>query len=513
MRKLLSCVVLGLMMSAVVGAGGALGEYYDDNSGDSWEDAYIIDSAEDFELMLSYDDTRLSIGKYYKIGSDFTVIVRDIDYSTGSVYGHFYGYLDGQNHTITIDIADTSQNNASLFGAVSVNDNEVAIKNLNVKGSVTSNGNASALALMLSNGIIENCNVDANIEASNSAGGIVWLNSGTIRNCTFNGNVSSLLGGGIASMVVNGRIENCTVSSGSVISAKGSAPSVLGGIAGQMMSGNSQSAAIINCTSEATLESSASLSFIGGIAGQTNNAGSQYTGMPLSILSDNTWPSEYPEVGDLSSPDLPSIPTPDIPSQQEYTELPPATIQPIELTQESLDQIADLLSLDSELYLLDNTNISSPQEPTQAMRDFAANDEAELIGKLNTLNVEDDGYYVFKVNLGDRLWGLLESQDISSYKIYALNDSEASDTEVSSAFINGLLSTVEILTMSGQRMEKFGVREFLMVGFLKSGVPLSMYVAKVILALLTGGLGACNAGYAGAISAIVLVWFIRRRRR
>ena len=399
-KKLLCCVVLGVVMSAVIGAGYAFGEYYDDNSGDSWEDAYIIDSAEDFELMINrgnYDS-----GNYYKIGADFEIR------RTSNEYRGFHGYLDGQGHTISIyyDVVDVASR-LSLFGYVNA-----IIKNLNVTGSISAKGEDSYVAALASEleegGIIEYCNVTANIEASYVAGGIVHLNEGTIRNCTFSGNVSltsneGALAGGIAASLLNGRVENCTVASGSIIS--GATGSLVGGIVGAVtiVAGNSPidyHSAVIDCTSYAVLEGNAN--YKGGIVGKKTHSDINLT------LSGNTWPSRYTEVGDGTSYSTPASPTPSAPVQ-EYTELPPATIQPADLTADSLDQIAQILSLDGELHTIDTANVSSPEEPTQAMRDYAANDNTNLIGKLGVLTVPSEGWYIFKVTLGDELWELVQS--------------------------------------------------------------------------------------------------------
>ncbi len=405
MKKFFAVVACILAMT-----GYAFGDYRDEGySGDSWEDAYIIDSAEDFELMFDNDTS----GKYFKIGADFDITRSG---TSSAEYDYFEGHLDGQNHTITVNITNTSSNHpSSLFG--SINSDGTAIKDLNVTGSISATSSASAFAFRLI--------------------------KGTIENCAFSGNIS-------------------------VLSVSGNQDTVTGSIVQQGV-------------------------IAGGIAGLNKED---------VVLSGNTWPEEYPEYGASSS------------SMSLFTIHSLDTIQPADLTADSLDQIAQILSLDGELHTIDTANVSSPEEPTQAMRDYAANDNTNLIGKLGVLTVPSEGWYIFKVTLGDELWELVQSQDVSGYKFYGLNDSEASDAQVKSAFIlNGLLNTWELLTMSGRKMDKFGVREFFMVGFFNSSQPLSLFIAKTVLALLTGGLSGCNAGIAGALGAVVLVWFIRKRRR
>ena len=71
----------------------------------------------------------------------------------------------------------------------------------------------------------------------------------------------------------------------------------------------------------------------------------------------------------------------------------------------------------------------------------------------------------------------------------------------------------ELLTLKGEKLQ-VSAREFLMVGFLNSGQPMSLFLAKAIIAAITGGAG-CNAGigFAGLIMAgIVARKFFRRKR-
>lgn len=62
-----------------------------------------------------------------------------------------------------------------------------------------------------------------------------------------------------------------------------------------------------------------------------------------------------------------------------------------------------------------------------------------------------------------------------------------------------------MLTLTGEKLE-FGAKEFLMVGFLNAGTPFSVYLTKLIVALLMGGCDACF-GIAGvvAVGAVILV--------
>ena len=210
-------------------------------------------------------------------------------------------------------------------------------------------------------------------------------------------------------------------------------------------------------------------------------------------LSGNTWPSQYPEVGNSSS----SNTTPDQPSG---SALPVGTISPVILSQDTLEKVARAVSTDvSQIHTLTSSNIADPQEPTQAMRDYAQSENVSFTGKLNTLSVDERGYYVFKITLTNELFEQVKGQKVSDFKFYGLHDSEA---QVSASFINGLLGTWEVLTMNGDAFDSFGVKEFLMVGFLDAGTPFSVYLTKIILALLAGG---CSSGiFAGGFAVLAL---------
>ena len=195
-------------------------------------------------------------------------------------------------------------------------------------------------------------------------------------------------------------------------------------------------------------------------------------------------------------------------TQTQNASLPSSVIEPVTLSDDLLDKIASVVSTDkSQIHYLTQDNISAPQEPTQAMKDYAQSDSAELIGKLNTITVDSEGWYVFKITLTDELYSLLQGKNVSDFKFYGLNDSDA--TQPNASFIMGLLNTWEVLTLSGEKMETFGAKEFLMVGFLNAGKPFSVYLAKIIIALLSGG---CEVG-SGIAGLCVLGLVLLRLRK
>ena len=270
-RKLYSTLLIAVLCCWSVNAASA--DYYDSGrSGDSWEDAYIINSAEDLRTLRNRVNNRDEpSGKYYVLNADID-LTSEIDWiGLGENYP-FTGHFDGQNHTVRMN----SENNiayAALFHSIASDVGTIAVKNLNLTGT-----------------IIADC-----------AGTIVhYLNSGTVDNCTFNGTIAtsssggSYGAGGIVAHLEGGTITNCRVN------ANITGNSYAGGIAGEVSSGT-----IEGCTVEDSTRLTAQQ--VGGIAGYINSD----SGVNISSTS-NKWPSIYP----LSGNDY--TPTPPVP--EEFTE-------------------------------------------------------------------------------------------------------------------------------------------------------------------------------------------------
>ena len=123
---------------------------------------------------------------------------------------------------------------------------------------------------------------------------------------------------------------------------------------------------------------------------------------------------------------------------------------------------------------------------------------------------------MLKVTLSDNLYEQIKGLSAKDLRAYALHDDgkdepESETSQVRTSFITGLLNTWELLKLNGEKLE-FGAREFLMVGFLNAGTPLSLYITKILLMLLAGG---CNIGIGiVGITAIGVsaIYFIRNRK-
>lgn len=172
-------------------------------------------------------------------------------------------------------------------------------------------------------------------------------------------------------------------------------------------------------------------------------------------------------------------------------------------------RIADDLGIRiDELKYLTRANIGKPVPPTEAMKKFVADDSHEIVINLPTISVDEQGRYMIPITLSDDEFALIKDKPISDYKTYALHDSDLGNGQMRPAFINGLLGTWEIYSLTGEKLEKFGVKEFLLVGILDAGNPFSLYLGRLLLMLLMGG---CNSElFAGGAAILTLLFFIRR---
>ncbi len=317
-RKIYVILLLVLCMLALH-TPSSFASFYDDNSGDSWEDAYIIDSPEDL-LLMSRTPGNL-YGKFFKLEAD-------IDVSSYSEFKgmEFSGRLDGQGHTITINIDrrnNTDEFDISLFHRLS---NDGIIRNLNVKGSIrgTSQYMAGIVGCSDNGTVIENSTFTGTIEYINASssfpiGGIIGEASDNtiIRNCTFDGSIiikpregylelSTTVGGIAGNCGYRAKIENCNIKSGSVICIVPTQtlrnrfvwglPNVsltAGGIVGicyMKKSGDTllYEGEIKNCTSSMRITGAYNT---GGVIGSASDE------MDTSKFLSNSWLYDYPVIG------------------------------------------------------------------------------------------------------------------------------------------------------------------------------------------------------------------------
>lgn len=184
--------------------------------------------------------------------------------------------------------------------------------------------------------------------------------------------------------------------------------------------------------------------------------------------------------------------------------LPSAVIEPVVLSDDVLENLAELMNIDkSEIKFITQENISSPKDPTDSMKKYMHDDSHNAAYKLNTLTVNEDGYYVFLVNIPEEFIG----KKVSSIKIYALKDSDFRAAFYS--LVNGILNYGEITNLLGVKIDTLEGK-VLTIGFLQAGTSFSMYLAKLILMLLAGG---CNTGIYLAVPALILIAVFKFSRR
>ena len=135
---------------------GNFTKYFEQSSGDSWENAWEINTSKDFLLMhnrLAGGDE--PSGKYYKLTSDIEMTG---NWSTWGYESNFYGHLDGQGYTITLSQDDYNEQRTGLFANLSSDvKTDVILRNLNVSGSVNGLNGVGGIAYSLSSGVIEHC--------------------------------------------------------------------------------------------------------------------------------------------------------------------------------------------------------------------------------------------------------------------------------------------------------------------------------------------------------------------
>ena len=225
---------------------------------------------------------------------------------------------------------------------------------------------------------------------------------------------------------------------------------------------------------------------------------SEGSGGSVTPAPDTLTPTPNNNAQPDSSGDI-VTPTPGTDTQSQTQTLPSGIIEPPVITsRDVLERLAELVSIDaSRIQLITQDNISSPTEPTQSMKDYIKNDGYEAAYKFNTLNVSADGYYVFLVNVPDELVGT----KVSDVKLYALRNADFASSFFS--LINGVLNYGELTNLLGVKIDTLE-KQVLAVGFLQAGTPFSVYLAKIILALLAGG---CDSGL-GFAALCVLIYVL-----
>lgn len=157
-----------------------------------------INDADGFKKMVA--------GGSYKLAADITV--------TEPYANDFSGTFDGDGHTVTLNITDSTAN-VGLFKTLS---GGAVVKNVKVDGTVSGTEGVAGIAAQANGATISGCINCAIISATGRyVGGIVGkLRGGTVENCYNTGAISSSRDrkgvnlGGIAGYIdSNGSVKNC----------------------------------------------------------------------------------------------------------------------------------------------------------------------------------------------------------------------------------------------------------------------------------------------------------------
>ncbi|MBQ7154044.1 MAG: hypothetical protein IJR85_00600 [Synergistaceae bacterium] len=187
-------------------------------------------------------------------------------------------------------------------------------------------------------------------------------------------------------------------------------------------------------------------------------------------------------------------------TQTDNLTLPSAVIEPTgPLSDNVLANIASSTGIDASLIkYITSANLSSPRNPTQSIADTIKEEGYELTHKLNTITVDETGYYVFVVNIPKELQGM-KANDV---RLYAA-DRNIFASVAASVLPTGIISVIEL--------DSFGLKldtlpeKIIAVGFLNAGTPFSVYLSKIIIALLAGGCTLAGTGILLLFSGLPLI--------
>ncbi|MBQ9582233.1 MAG: hypothetical protein IJR21_07665, partial [Synergistaceae bacterium] len=135
---------------------------------------------------------------------------------------------------------------------------------------------------------------------------------------------------------------------------------------------------------------------------------------------------------------------------------------------------------------------------TDAVESYAEDLSADVTGRLNSITVDEDGWYLMKVKMSSELYAILQEISADNLIILPVTDDELaeyeseSEADVSrkSAKISrsrlrkaddessSSTNKAKILSMSGGKLDNISSNEFLIAGNFKAGQTVNMYLAK-----------------------------------
>ena len=125
------------------------------------------------------------------------------------------------------------------------------------------------------------------------------------------------------------------------------------------------------------------------------------------------------------------------------------------------------------------------------MKDILTKRDSEFMAKLNTIRVDEDGWYAFVVTVSDDLVGT----PVNELRLFSAEDSDFIPAEIAASFglmplVNGVMGGLEINNFFGVKLDTLP-KQFVALMVLSAGKSITAYIVKIILMLLLGG---CSAG-------------------
>ncbi len=215
----------------------------------------------------------------------YFILDTDIDGMNEIVCNTFTGDFNGNGHTVTLSISDSTNSNVGMFGLIGFNTTR-AVYNLNLEGSVTGTAGSQSIGALAgaNSGIVRDCHSSVSVTGGGSetgwldVGGLVGDNSGSITNCDTTGTVSGTMTGTASASTVefgglagynNGTISGSSSSSDVTVglsACHSSSVVLIGGLVGN----DDYSGEVTGCyaSGHVTGSSTSGAVYAGGIAGQ-----------------------------------------------------------------------------------------------------------------------------------------------------------------------------------------------------------------------------------------------------
>ena len=180
-----------------------------DNHYSKYINSFInLEKTLDFEDIYSYNDFS-AITNDINNNNENEYLITELTTGTGfKPIESFNGTFDGKNHEIK-NLYQNINSNAGLY--INLNAN---IKNLVIKGNITSKGYAGAISAKANNSTIENCSIEGKLTCDGTVGGVVGnglANANLNINKCCNKSIinSTQTAGGIIGMAYPAYITNC----------------------------------------------------------------------------------------------------------------------------------------------------------------------------------------------------------------------------------------------------------------------------------------------------------------